>query len=151
MHHVGKTSASRSVGASGYPRRVIHRHILAPRLQLAKGAPDHRFAAWPKPPDGGRACGPRAHRRAVLPCCLDRDGRRSGAVFGARSGTQSAGGDDLKALAATDAVDVKVGVEREDPAVTMLLGECDKGGIGEVHGPVGVLIHQPGAAFERGC
>jgi len=65
-------------------------------------------------------------------------------------GTQSAGGDNLKALAATDAVDVKVGVEREDPAVTMLLGECDQGGIGEVHGPVSVLIHQPGAAFERG-
>jgi len=65
-------------------------------------------------------------------------------------GTQSAGGDDLKALAATDAVDVKVGVECEDPAVTMLLGECDQGGIGEVHGPVSVLIHQPGAAFERG-
>ena len=88
-----------------------------------------------------------------VPFCAP-SGDRSAVALARRSvlkpGIQSAGGDDLKVLAATDAVDVKVGVEREDPAVTMLLGECDQGGIGEVHGPVSVLIHQPGAAFERG-
>lgn len=65
-------------------------------------------------------------------------------------GTWSPGRDDLEALAATDAVDVEVGVEREDPAVTMLLSECDQSGIGEIHGSVGVLVHQPGTAFEPG-
>jgi hypothetical protein len=27
-----------------------------------RGAPEHRFAAWPKSLDGRRACCPRAHR-----------------------------------------------------------------------------------------
>lgn len=57
-------------------------------------------------------------------------------------------GYDFEAGAAVDPVDGEVAIEGEDAPLTALFGERDEGGVGQVHGPVGVSVHEDGAPFD---
>ncbi len=42
-----------------------------------------------------------------------------------------------------------IGIQAEDPAMPLFLGEGDQCRIGKVHGSVGVLVHQLGRSLDR--
>lgn len=64
-------------------------------------------------------------------------------------GGASARRDEAKVPPAPEPIHEEVGVQREDHPLTKLLGESHESRIGEVHGAVRVLAHQPSTAAAR--
>src|SRR5664280_1063100 len=80
--HTNLELAERALGSNQESSLSTQASCLLRRRLEVSPAPEHRFAAWPKPPDGRRACHPRAHPRCVLRGGQEGDRRRSGVPFG---------------------------------------------------------------------